>query len=237
MHVVEATIETKGGVWFASREVGRLADTAEYILNTALHYAFGFASGRYVDTTRQPTYIEDTEEVIEEVYISPAAPLHGAEYWTTIYNARGDSYTTVNYAATDDPQQDLNIPRFGRRRSLSHANKFRCYLVPQDGTDADEIRERIPRYVRLGKKRGKAKVETETRVAREMTGEFTTNHPISTYDYDAVPVGGVISKNMRPTPLILQAEYEGEYLEVRTEAEDEPARIIPADLQFLKTKR
>jgi CRISPR-associated protein Csc1 len=237
MQVVEATIETKGGVWFASREVGRLADTAKYILNTALHYALGFAGGRYVDTTREPTYVEDTADIAEEVYVSPAAPLDGAEYWTTIYNARGDRYTTVNYAATDDPQQDLNIPRFGRRRSFSQANRFRCYLIPQDGVDADDVRHRLPRYVRLGKKRGKAEVRAETRVARRLSGEFTTSHPFGACDYDAVPVGSVISENMRPTPLILQADYEGEYLEIRTESKQESARVLPADLQFLKTKR
>lgn len=57
MQVIEATLTTHGKVGFASREVGRMTDTDSCILNTALHYALGLASGRYVDVSHEPTYI------------------------------------------------------------------------------------------------------------------------------------------------------------------------------------
>lgn len=235
MHVVEIILETQGKVRFASREIGRTVDTAEYLLNTALHYAFGFASGRYVDTKHQPTYVEDTEAVVDQLYITPAAPRESPSYWTTTYNARGDDYTAVNYAAADDPDQDINIPRFGRERAFSHGNEFTCYILPREQS-ANEILDALPAYVRLGKKRGKAKVHARTVEARRQTGQFTLNHPISTYDYTELPLGSLVSKKMRPTPLVLQAEYEDEHLVIPRESDDAPI-TIPADLQFLKTKR
>jgi hypothetical protein len=44
---------------------------------------------------------------------------------------------------------------------------------------------------------------------------------------------------MQPTPMILQADYEGEYLRiVRSDADTDPEAVeLPADLTFLATKR
>ena len=235
MNVVEVVLETQGKVGFASREVGRTVDSGDYILNTALHYAFGFATGRYVDTEHRPTYVADTDDIVDDFYITPAEPLATPNYWTTIYNARGDRYTTVNYAAADDPDQDINIPRFGRERAFSHGNEFRCYIIPKETASAD-IASYLPSYIRLGKKRGKAKLHVRTVNAKKNKGEFTLNHPIGVYDYGRNPLGSVISKNMRPTPLLLQARYDDEYIEVPRSSEDSPARL-PTDLTFLNNKR
>jgi CRISPR-associated protein Csc1 len=235
MNVVEVVIETQGRVAFAAREIGRTVDTGEYLLNTALHYAFGFASGRYIDTKHKPTYVEDTEEAIQQVYVSPAEPLASPDYLTTIYNARGDRYATVNYDATEDPDQDKNLPRFGRERVFRHGNLFRSYLIPHE-VAAEEIAESLPRYVRLGKKRGKAKLHVRTVEAQQRSGEFVSNHPFGAYDYDGTPLGSVVSKQMRPTPLILQAEYEDDHLVIPRGEDERPARI-PAGLQFLRRKR
>lgn len=235
MEVVEAVLETQGRVAFAAREVGRTVDTGEYILNTALHYALGIAAGRYVDTKHRPTYLEDTEAAIENLYITPAEPLDSPDYLTTVYNARGDRYATVNYDATEDPDQDKNLPRFGRERAFRHGNQFRFYLLPRE-LAAKAIEERLPVYVRLGKKRGKAKLHTRIVEAQRRSGRFTSNHPFSAYDYDGMPLGSVVSKQMRPTPLILQAEYEDDHLVIPRGDREPPARI-PAELQFLRRKR
>lgn len=235
MEVVEAVLETQGRVGFAAREVGRTIDSGEYLLNTALHYALGFATGRYVDTKHRPTYLEDTETAIEQLYITPAEPLESPNYITTIYNARGDRYATINYDATEDPDQDKNLPRFGRERAFRQGNQFRTYLLPRDLT-ARDIEESIPGYVRLGKKRGKAKVHTQIVEAQHRSGQFTANHPIGVYDYDGTPIGSVVSKQMRPTPLILQAAYEDAHLVIPREDRDSPAKI-PTELEFLGRKR
>jgi CRISPR-associated protein Csc1 len=234
MKVVEARLTTQGRVGFASREVGRLADTSEYILNTALYYALGFAGGRYVDTEFRPTYIDDTDDVAEQLYITPAAPVEQPNYSTAFYNARGDDYATINYSAEDDPQSGLNLPKFGSERRFSHGNEFRLYAIPKS-SDAEQIAEQIPEYARLGKKRGKVRVHTRTLEARRESGEFTANHPFGVNDYDNTPLSNVVSKKMRPTPIILQAKYEDDYLSIPRE--DRPNAKLPVDLTFLGRKR
>jgi CRISPR-associated protein Csc1 len=249
MQVIEATIRTMGEVGFASREVGRLADTEPYVLNTALYYALGLAGGRYVDRKFEPTYIDDTEAVAEEVYVSPAVPVPApgdssahTEYLTSTYNATGDEYATVNYSAQNDPNAKQNLPSYGRRRVLGHGNHLRCYLIPKDET-VTEINEKIPQYIRLGKKRGKARVDTRLVDARRQTGAYQLGHPIGAYDYDSTPTGNVITKTMQPTPIILQAGYEGDHLAISTQPADSedddrfPRVCLPASLRFLETKR
>ena len=240
MDVLEGTIRTRGEVTFTSREVGRLADTEPYVLNTALYYALGLASGRYVDTSYEPTYIQDTEEIAEDVYVSPAAPVPeiSPNYVTTTYNTTRDEYVEINYSAEDDPYEKQNLPSFGRRRSLAQGTHLRFFVVPR-GKSAEELKDDLPQYVRLGKKRGKARVDLRVRQATEHEGSFQLNHPIGAYDHEESPLGNVITKSMKPTPLILQGDYEGEYLQIdREDAESEPDEVeLPRGLTFLKTKR
>lgn len=240
MEILEGTIRTQGEVTFTSREVGRLADTESHVLNTALYYALGLAKGQYVDRSYEPTYIADTEPVVDEIYISPAAPVPGTnpQFVTTTYNATRDEYAVVNYAAEDDPYEKRNLPSFGQRRSLAQGTDLRFFLVPY-GREARDLACDLPRYVRLGKKRGKVRVDLTIREATQRSGSFHLNHPIGAYDYDRTPIGNVVTKSMQPTPIILQADYEGDYLRIdRRDAETDPEAVeLPADLTFLATKR
>lgn len=256
---LEATIRTQGEVWFASREIGRLADTESYILNTALYYALNLATGRYVDTEFEPTYIADTAAVADEVYISPAAPVgqvgdapERTNFITSTYNTSDDYYVTANLPAEENPDQKKNLPSYGRRRVLGHGNFLRCYLVPLS-RDAETLQARLPQYIRLGKKRGKARVETRLLSAETRSGAYELGHPIGAYDSAKMPTGNLITKQMRPTPLIVQADYEGEYIAIRVDKDaaldngddvagnavgdrEEHVRF-PADVTFLKKKR
>ena len=241
---LEVTIRTQGEIWFASREVGRLADTEPYFLNTALYYAFGFASGRYVDCSFEPTYLDDTDEVAEELYVTPATPSDFpgpglANRITSTYNTSSDDYATINYAATDDENTDAkqNLPTYGRRRVLGHGNELTCYLLGRD-LSASELESRVSSYIRLGKKRGKARVETEPLGVSEGNGEFDLGHPIGAYDTALTPVGNLVTKRMRPTPLVMQASYEGAYVELKASDPDNDDGVrLPADATFLETKR
>lgn len=240
MNVLEATIRTRGEITFTSREVGRLADTGPIVLNTALYYALGLAKGQYVDRSFEPTYIADTDSIAEEVYVSPAAPIPGTnpQYVTTTYNATRDEYAVVNYAAEDDPYEGRNLPSYGRRRSLTRGTELRFFIVPRE-RDAPTLADELPQYIRIGKKRGKARIDLAVREATQQSGRFRLNHPIGAYDYDEVPIGNVITKSMQPTPIVLQADYDGSYLRIdRNDAETEPETVeLPAALTFLATKR
>ena len=240
MTAIEATLDVCGEVTFTSREVGRLADTESYVLNTALYYALGLASGRYVDTDFEPTYIEDTVGVAEDVYVSPAAPVPGAspQFITSTYNVTRDEYAVINYAGEDDPYEGRNLPSYGRRRSLTNGTTLRFFLVPRE-TGAETLASELPQYVRLGKKRGKARLDLALRSTVRQQGSFRLGHPIGAYDHDTTPVGNVVSRSMQPTHIILQADYEGPYLEIdRRHATTPPETVsLPAGLMFLKQKR
>lgn len=241
---LEVTLRTQGEIWFASREVGRLADTEPYFLNTALYYALGFASGRYVDRSFEPTYINDTAEIAEDIYVSPAAPSptdgkRVPNRITSTYNTSSDDYATINYSAEDDPDAKKNLPSYGRRRVLGHGNELRCFILGR-GVSADNLDERVPGYVRLGKKRGKAKVETTRLDVDVDVGQYEVRHPIGAYDTDQTPTGNLVTKRMRPTPIVAQGSYEGKYAELsdpRNDTRDEWSIEFPADLTFLKTQR
>lgn len=245
MQVIEATLTTHGKVGFASREVGRMTDTDSCILNTALHYALGLASGRYVDVNHQPTYIEDTVEIVNDVYVTPAAPARierdesiKTEYITTNRNARSDTYATPNYPATDDPtgKSSKNLPTFERERALAPENVFRFYVFPY-GRDATEVVSQLPSYIRLGKKRGKGHVSYRIVDGARRSGDFTLGHPLSVYDHETTPTGGVVMKQMQPTPVWFEAEFDTEYYAIESPFRNQSRVCYPADAKFLATKR
>lgn len=240
---LEVTLRTQGETWFASREVGRLADTEPYFLNTALYYAFGFASGRYVDRLFEPTYLNDTADIADDIYVTPAAPTTGVENRiTSTYNTSTDSYATINYSAQDDPDEGQNLPSYGRRRVLGHGNELRCYVLGWN-IEADALDAKLPGYIRLGKKRGKARVETRQLAVADATGRYELGHAIGAYDSEQSPVGNLITKQMRPTPLIGQGTYEGSYIELSEPTSEQDTGSngdsvkLPADVQFLRRKR
>jgi CRISPR-associated protein Csc1 len=249
MQVIEATMLTHGKVGFASREVGRMADTEPCVLNTALYYALGLASGRYVDISHQPTYIEDTAEVVNDIFVTPAVPAKTSEqdsarasYITTVRNARGDSYATPNYPATDQRNEKarLNVPSFERERALAPGNLFRFYVFPY-GRSIHDTLEMLPRYVRLGKKRGKARVEYRTVDAERQSGTFSLGHPLSIYDHRARPTGSVIMKQIQPTPLVYEGEFDTDHYAIESPFSNETTHgqrvCYPADGKFLSQKR
>lgn len=244
MEILEATLSTHGKVGFASREVGRMADTDPYILNTALHYALGFAGGNYVDITHQPTYIEDTADIVDEVYVTPATPVAvesdsiRTEYLTTNRNARTDTYATPNYSAENDPtgKASQNLPTFERERALAPGNYFRFYVFPY-GRTTESIRETLPSYIRLGKKRGKAHVQYRVVNAERRSGSFSLGHPLSIYDHDARPLADVVMRQMRPTPLWFEGEFETDHYAIESPIQSTDRVHYPADAKFLATKR
>ena len=258
--VVECSIETLDRTLYASREVGDLVDTGDYILNTALYYAFGFVSGRYVNFGNKPSYLDDTSEIYKKFYITPAKPerveeyvkrvlsmqprLHGTRramshlggHSTSHWNARLHQYAVKNWRAADSncPYKGKNLPKFGRERVLDQQNLLTAYILPYE-VDAGSIISEIPRYVRLGKKRSKARVTTRIIEGRIEEGEFTANHPFGIYDYDGVPLGDLISVRMRPLSLITQGRYMGEFLRMTCNGEEDV--ILPYKLELLKGKR
>lgn len=257
---VECSIETLDRTLYASREVGDLVDTGDYILSTALYHAFGFVSGKYINFGNKPSYIEETSEIYKKFYITPAKPESVGEYVSKIlgvqvmkgkakplpylgghsvsqWNARPHQYAVKNWKAADLPkdQKGKNLPKFGRERVLDQQNLLTAYILPYEG-DAASLAARIPRYVRLGKKRSKARIRARVVEGMLDEGEFFTNHPFGIYDYDGVPLGDLISIKMRPVPLIVQGRYRGKFVRIPCAGKRDDI-VLPYKLEFLKAKR
>jgi len=256
---VECSIETLDRALYASREVGDLVDTGDYLLNTALYYAFGFVAGKYMNLSNNPTHLEDTNAIYQDFYITPARLESSHEYLrrifglqvtrkahtvshigghsTSYWNARPHQYAVKNWRADDkeNPSRKYNIPKFGRERVLDQQHLFTAYLLPYK-VEASSLASRIPRYVRIGKKKSKARVLTRVIEGKIEEGEFISNHPFGIYDYEGTPKGDLISIRMKPTPLIVQGRYDGKYICIPRRYENGKT-ILPYKLEFLKGKR
>lgn len=248
--IIEATLTTHGKVGFVSREVGRMSDTDPYLLNTALYYALGFASGNYVDVTHQPTYKSDTEGIAENTYITPGKPITtqefnenspaetpSVEYITTNRSARSDTYATPNFPAKDDRNEyaGLNTPSFEKERCFLPENSFRFYIFLTHGSPYSI--DDLPEYIRLGKDRGKCRVEYRTVPYKTETGNYTISHPMSAYDYPAKPDGEVIMKKIPPLTLWIEARFNNsKYISINPDSDERVIYPHPDQLEFLKTK-
>lgn len=260
IQVVECSIETLDRTLYASREVGDLVDTGDFILSTALHHAFGFVSSKYVNFGNRPSYVEETSEIYKSFYITPAKPESVNEYLrkilgvqkptgraeslpylgghsTSQWNARPHQYAVKNWKAAEMPKdlKGKNLPKFGKERVLDQQNLLTAYILPYE-IDASSLAAKIPKYIRLGKKRSKARVRTRIIEGMIDEGEFLTNHPFGIYDYDGMPLGDLISIRMRPVPLIIQGRYRGKFIRMPLEGKREDV-VLPYKLEFLKAKR
>jgi CRISPR-associated protein Csc1 len=260
LQAVECSIETLDRTLYASREVGDLVDTGDYILSTALHHAFGFVSSKYINFGNRPSYLEETSEIYKNFYITPARPESIAEYVrkilgaeiptgkaeplpylgghsTSQWNARPHQYAVKNWKATELPKdlKGKNLPKFGKERVLDQQNMLTAYVLPYE-VDASSLAAKIPRYIRLGKKRSKARVRTRIIEGTIEEGEFLSNHPFGIYDYEGIPLGDLISIRMRPVPLIIQGRYRGKFIRMPREGKREDI-VLPYKLEFLKAKR
>lgn len=234
--LVEVVLTTHGNVGFSSRKIGRTVDTEPCILNTALYYAFGLARGQYIDVVQKPTYVDDTADIADDVYITPATPYEqqSPTYFTSNRSARTDDYIEKNYKGQDDPDSGKNIPKFEAERRFQPGNTFRCFIAAKTDHGCDLI-QHLPRYIRLGKKRGKVKATYNEIEFTMQTGSFPVTHPIPIYDHLGYPSGDVIVKNMKPTPLIYQGTLDGDFITAEP-TEDETVHL-PAEPTFLKQKR
>jgi CRISPR-associated protein Csc1 len=260
IQVVECSIETLDRTLYASREVGDLVDTGDFILSTALHHAFGFVSGKYINFGNKPSYVEETSEIFKRFYITPAKPESISEYMrkilrvqrpaggpeplpylgghsTSQWNARPHQYAVKNWKAAELPKdmKGKNLPKFGKERVLDQQNLLTAFILPYD-IEAPSLAAEIPRYIRLGKKRSKARVSTRIIEGIVNEGEFLTNHPFGIYDYDGTPLGDLISIRMRPVPLIIQGRYQGKFVRIPLGGKKDDV-VLPYKLEFLKAKR
>lgn len=223
--VYRGTLDLKDRLFFASEEIGdQLVLTKPFILHTALYYALDICPTRYVDLGREKHYVEDTEEIKDKFYLTPAAPITSVRFETATYNAMNDEYIKPK-----QQRRDKNIPKFGRERHISPQTKFLFYILDYHSSLS---KSDFKTNIRLGKKKAKAKLDIEEREGKIKEGEYSVNHPFGLYDYDKIPEAEVEYIDMRPMPLIKRANFTGKYIEIEDDDKKLPYKLI-----FFKRKR
>ncbi|KUK69689.1 MAG: CRISPR-associated protein Csc1 [Methanomicrobiales archaeon 53_19] len=231
----EGVLELMSELFFASLEPGNNYVTRPIILNTALYYALGYTQGNYVNKPanrrtkkQQPAYIEETSDIADTVYVSPARPIGDIRYTSEPSNARSDEYIQYNRLKE---QKNSPTGKIGTRKQIQPGARFRFFVLTFDGSEPD-----MPPYIRVGKKRSKALV-TWREVPVSMTdGEFLMNHPVLVDDLAEMPLGDLSFQRMQPFDVIERGRFIEPHLVLDCGA---PAGrfALPASIRFLRRYR
>ncbi|MEH1834099.1 MAG: type I-D CRISPR-associated protein Cas5/Csc1 [Nostoc sp.] len=200
MHIYRLLITLQDPLYFATRELGRLYVTEQYLHNYALTYALGLAKSSYYDAEHIPHYERELEPLNQQgIYITPARPLNSA-YVTHTYK-----FANLSYHVKMD-KISKNIPTFGRIRELAPESRFEFFVISQK-----ELK--LPKWIRLGKWMSKAEVTVEQLQKPKIAeGIFTCTHPLN--PLDIMFTNQVISYdlvNMPPVSLIQNVQMRGQY--------------------------
>jgi CRISPR-associated protein Csc1 len=231
----KGNLELMSELYFASLEPGDSFTTEPLILSTSLYYALGYAKGNYINfavkkgrkSARQiPSYVEDTANIFEKIYVTPAKPINKLDFTTEINNSRSDDYVQSNQLSEED--EDANTPtgRFESRKQIQPGAKFSFYVLTFDGSEPDK-----PPYVRLGKKRCKALVKWEEVTTSISDGTYHTTHPVLIEDLESIPLGDISFKRMQPFDVLQSGRFSGAHVKLANED------VLPLSVRFLRRMR
>lgn len=202
MHIYRLELTLQDPVYFATRELGRLYATENYLHNYALTYALGLAKNSYHDAQHIPHYQEDLEPLNQKgIYVTPARPIDFA-YVTHTYK-----WADLRYQVRME-QSSVNLPTFGKIRELAPESRFECYLFSIESI-------KLPKWIRLGKWMSKVEVKfSEETKLKIKEGFFNCSHPLN--PLDVISANEIISYNvinMPPVSLIWNVTMKGQYYE------------------------
>jgi len=218
MFIHRCRLTLHDNVFFETRAAGRLYETEKYIHNYALTYALGLVRQRdeeghetigspYFVTARSPTYEHDLMPLNERVYVTPARPLNVRFAFHTFKYA-SNHYHDLSTASPPD----TNRPSYGRAKELAVGSELECFVVAKD-----DMRQRLPRWIRLGLWMAKVRVdivelhELEAKVSRDEIvvipiplNPLDIGSPLTVFDLISMP----------PVSLVINARIEGAYYEL-----------------------
>ncbi|GBL11388.1 type I-D CRISPR-associated protein Cas5/Csc1 [Microcystis aeruginosa] len=217
MHIYHLELTLQDTVYFATRELGRLYATENYLHNYALTYALGLAKSSYHDSQHIPHYQEDLEPLNQKgIYVTPAQPVNFA-YVTHTYK-----WADLRYQVRME-QSSVNLPTFGRIREIAPESVFECFIISHHPLQ-------LPKWIRLGKWMSKAEVKlTELSLSKQKEDLFIYPYPLNPLDVMFThQVIGYDVINMPPVSLIRNVRMRGEYYQIS----DRPDLKIPARLSY-----
>ncbi len=234
MYIYRCEFELMENLFFASREVNNFFQTEPVIGNYALAYALGLCRASY-HNDGEINYATDLEQLNKNgIYITPGTLTEKARFTVVQFNAISDSYwfqmeqnaISVNRERIFNPRlkaRAANFPQIGRLKLLSVGNRGVFYV-----TSREEFR--VPRYIRLGKFMSKVKISARKQPYREVHRE-TMTYPnyLNPNDLPSeMQLGMFDLLNIRPTPLIRNAQLSGNFYRLTDDAQT----LLPAGMWF-----
>ncbi len=187
-------------LFYASREVGRLYETARYLHNYALTYALGLAVAPYFQRQQAPRYREEL------------APLNARGIYVTPGRGVNVRYDLVTFKFADNAHRvrmtpgSTNTPSFGRAKEIAVGSQFEFAILSRE-------RLVLPRWVRMGLWRSKALLEClgEEEAQRAPCSQDVASLPLNPLDVPGdLEIYDLIS--MPPSSLVENAWVRSEWL-------------------------
>lgn len=212
---------------FATREIGRVVETGQYLHNYALTYAFHFAKSPIRLKGKEasiavPRMVEKYKEdlaQIKEIYITPAKPLK-ISYSLVSYSTRSEFIRTVKKPYTE------NIPDFGTWKVIAPLSSFECFFLLKT-----PLVKKFPIYIRLGKTLAKIKVNYEKcdfKICKVKA--LSINFPLNPLDLPLGPQNYEMER-MRPWPLYTRSTFNVKEA-IRIITENGKVRMFPRGLHY-----
>lgn len=210
-------------LYYATREIGRLYETARCIHNYALTYALGLTSAPYFQAQQVPRYVEELTPLNERgIYVTPAKDVE------IRYNLTTFKYASNRYHVEME-KSSRNTPSFGRAKEISVGSTFDFAVL----STSESLQ--LPRWIRLGLWRSKAEViSQELAHVQSHQGLYTSHLPLNPLDVPGqMHVFDLLS--MPPVSLALNARLDGNHYELSDERL--PNKVwIPAGMQYFLEK-
>lgn len=196
---------------FATREMGRVVGTGQYIHNYALTYAFHYARSP-VRIVGKDASIQTPQEMINKykkdlvsikgIYVTPAKPLRIRLHFVS-YSAREEMIRTIRVR---ESLIRKNIPEFGNWLAIAPCSSFECFILAEKPLE----RKRLLPYIRLGKTAAKTEVQYEECKFKKIKIKqkpLQVNFPLNPKDLLVKPVDYEL-ENMRPWPLYIKSSFD-----------------------------
>jgi CRISPR type I-D-associated protein Csc1 len=214
-------------LFYASQDYGASARPIALIGNYAIMYGLNrnVSEVRRLIDGNQPHYEEDLPRM--RIYATPAAPLTGVYFPTKSAGTKQIDYrpkvgsnriefdsrtrsTEITWNSTGAsllwtmPKEKVNIPKTGSYHKLIPLVTFYFYAIGNS----------IPRVFRIGKKYTAARLDLHPLEVKEENGKFRPTCPVNVVDLPKetqILEGSLVT--IPPSPLLLEAELDGRYLE------------------------
>jgi CRISPR type I-D-associated protein Csc1 len=204
-------------LFYASRDYGSSARPVSIIGNYALMYALNrsVTEVRHVVAGSVPLYDDDLP--LMKIYATPAFPAVGGSAGAypiigaeIVEFERPSDVSQITWNSTGESmlwameREKINLPKVGSYYKINLLGTFFFYTLG----------EPIPNVVRIGKKFIPARLQLHPLDFIEKSGRFHSACPVNVADLpdDTLILGGSLL-TVPPSPLLLNAELDGPYVE------------------------